>query len=110
VRLQGSFHPEWNLSFQLIASKLVRKNRATQVMGFIVDLVGKCIEGLQMNWVSYLVNQLEKYYRESQYQGYEFHFSWLLILIAFISWEMPEGTTFHDIELYEPLAVNFTTL
>jgi hypothetical protein len=50
-------------------------------MGFVIDLAGKCVEGLQMNWVSYLINQLEKYYHEAQDQGYEFHFSWLLILI-----------------------------
>jgi hypothetical protein len=47
------------LTFQLIAGKLVRKNRPTQVTGFVVDLAGKCVEGLQMNWVKYLVNQLE---------------------------------------------------
>jgi hypothetical protein len=43
-------------------------------------------------------------------QGYEFHFSWFLIVIAFTTWEMPEGVTFPDIELFEPLAVKFTTL
>jgi hypothetical protein len=29
-------------------------------MGFVVDLIGKCIEGMQMNWASYLVNELDK--------------------------------------------------
>jgi hypothetical protein len=38
-----------------------------------------------MNWVKYLVNQLELDCREAQYQGYDFHFNWLLILIAFVS-------------------------
>jgi hypothetical protein len=63
-----------------------------------------------MNWVKYLVNQLELDCREAQDQGYEFHFSWLLILITFIAWEMPEGATFPDIEPFEPLAVKFSTL
>jgi hypothetical protein len=98
------------LTCQLIAGKLVRKNRPTQVTGFVVDLAGKCAEGLQMNWAKYLVNQLELDCREAQDQGYEFHFSWLLILIDFISWEMPEGTTFPDIEPFEPLAAKFSTL
>jgi hypothetical protein len=80
-----------HLACQLIARKLVRKNRPTQVTDFVVDLAGKCAEGLQMNWVKYLVNQLELDYREAQDQGYEFHFSWLLILITFVAWEMPEG-------------------
>jgi hypothetical protein len=61
------------LTCQLIAGKLVRKNRPTQVIGFVVDLTGKCVEGMQMNWVSYLVNELEKDCREAQDLGYEFH-------------------------------------
>jgi hypothetical protein len=83
-----------HLDCHLIAVKLVRKNRPTQVRGFIVDLTGKCVEGMQMNWVSYLVNELEKDCRKAQDQGYEFHFNWLLILIAFVSWEMSAGATF----------------
>jgi hypothetical protein len=53
------------LAFQLIIGKLVWKKRPTQVMGFVVDLAGKCVEGIQINWVSFLVNQLEKYYHEA---------------------------------------------
>jgi hypothetical protein len=98
------------LACQLIIGKLVRKNRPTQVTGFVVDLMGKCVEGLQMNWASYLVNQLEKDFRKAQDQGYEFHFSWLLILISFIAWEMSEGATFPEIEPSKPLATKFTTL
>jgi hypothetical protein len=98
------------LACQLIAGKLVRKNHPTQVIGFIVDLAGKCVEGMQMNWVSYLINELEKDCHEAQDQGYEFHFSWLLILIAFVSWEMPEGVTFQEVEPSEPLTARFTTL
>jgi hypothetical protein len=98
------------LAFQLIVGKLVRKKRRTQVKGFIVDLAGKCVEGLWMNWVKYLVNQLELDCREAEDQGYEFHFSWLMILIAFTAWEMLEGETFLDIDPFEPLTVKFTTL
>jgi hypothetical protein len=47
------------LTCQLIAGKLVHRNRPTQVSGFVVDLEGKCAGGLQMNWAKYLVNQLE---------------------------------------------------
>jgi hypothetical protein len=44
------------LTCQLIVGKLVRKNRPTEVIIFVVDLVGKCTKGLQMNWVKYPVN------------------------------------------------------
>jgi hypothetical protein len=99
-----------HLACQLITGKLDRKNRPTQVTGFVVDLAGKCAEGLQMNWVKYPVNQLELDFMEVEDQGYEFHFSWLLILIYFIAWEMSEGETFLDIEPFEPLAMKFSTL
>jgi hypothetical protein len=98
------------LACQLIAGKPVRKNRPTQVTGFVVDLAGKCVEGLQMNWVKYLVNQLELDCYEVQDQDYEFHFKWLLILITFVAWEISKGANFSDIEPFEPLAAKFTTL
>jgi UDP-galactopyranose mutase len=41
---------------------------------------------------------------------HEFHFGWLLILIAFVAWELPEGETFSDIDPFEPLAVKFSRL
>jgi hypothetical protein len=44
------------LAYHLIVSKLVKKKKPMQVTGFVVDLAGKCVEGLQMNWVSYLMN------------------------------------------------------
>jgi hypothetical protein len=94
----------------MIVGNLVHKNRLTQVTRFVVDLVGKCTKGLQMNWVKYLVNWLELDYREAQDQGYEFHFSWLFILITFISWDMSEGATFPDVKPFEPLDVKFSML
>ena len=99
-----------HLGCQMITGKLVRKNRPTHVTGFVVDLAGKCMEGIQMNWVQYLVNQLEIDCREAQDQGYDFHFSWFLILITFISWELLESATFLDLEPFKPLAVKLCTL
>jgi hypothetical protein len=63
-----------------------------------------------MNWAKYLLNQLELDCRDVQNQGYEFHFSWMLILIAFIAWDMSESETFPDIDPFEPLAAKFSTL
>jgi hypothetical protein len=94
----------------MIAGKLVRKKKQTQVSGLVVDLIGKCVEGVQMNWSKYLEDQLELDCREAQDQGYEFHFSWHLILIAFIAWEIPEDVVFLETLPFEPLAVKFNTL
>jgi hypothetical protein len=48
------------LAFQLLASKIVRKNFPTQVTRFMVDLAGKCVEGMQINWENYFINKIEK--------------------------------------------------
>jgi hypothetical protein len=76
----------------------------------MVDLAGKCVEGMQMNWVNYLINEIEKDCREAQDLGYEFHYSWLIILIAFVAWHMPGGVSFPKIEPTEPLAAQVSTL
>jgi hypothetical protein len=76
----------------------------------VVNLAGKCVEGMQMNWASYLVNELEKDYCEAQDQGYEFHFTWLLVLITFFTWKMSEGVSFLEIEPLESLVARFLTL
>jgi hypothetical protein len=57
----------------------------------------------------YLINELEKDYRETQDFRYEFHFSWLIILIAFVTWKMPERLTFPEIEPLETLVARFST-
>jgi len=62
-----------------------------------------------MNWASYLINELEKYCHEAQDLGYDFHFSWLIVLIAFVAWKIPKGSTFLEIEPSEPLAARFST-
>jgi hypothetical protein len=59
---------------------------------------------MQMNWASYLINELEKYCREAQDLGYKFHFNWMIVLIAFIAWKMPKGATFPEIKPSESLA------
>jgi hypothetical protein len=53
---------------------------------------------------------LELNCREEQDQAYEFHFSWLLILIDYIAWDMSKGMTFPDIDPFELLATKFGTL
>jgi hypothetical protein len=65
---------------------------------------------MKINWVSYLVNELKKDCRKAQDLGYEFHFSWLLVLISFVPWKMPEGETFLEVKPSELLAVRFYTL
>jgi hypothetical protein len=88
----------------------MRKNHPTQVTELVVDLARKCVEVMQMNWANYLLNELEKDCREAQDLGYEFHYNWLIILIAFVAWRMPKGVTFQEIKSSAPLVTLFSTL
>jgi hypothetical protein len=56
------------------------------------------------------MSSLEKDCRKAWELGYEFHYSWLIILISFFTWKMPEGATFLEIEPTEPLAAQLSTL
>ena len=94
----------------LLDGNLARKNQPTQVTGFVIDLAGKCVEGMSMNWCTYLVNELNNDCLEAQDKGYEFHFSWLLILIAFVAWQEPTGAKFPEIDSTEPLALRYSSL
>jgi hypothetical protein len=98
-----------HLTFQLIGGKIIRNNHTTQVTGFVVDLAGKCVEGIKMNWVSYLINELEKEFRKDQDKGYEFHISWLLMLVSFVAWKIHKGSTFSEREPSESLAARLST-
>ena len=47
-----------------------------------------------MNWLTFLLNQFLIDCEEAQDKGTEFHYSWLLILIALSMWMEPDDTIF----------------
>jgi hypothetical protein len=110
--LQGSLHPEWCIvPIMPINCKKYSKEEQAHAGHRVFHLPHKEMCRRPTDELGkYLFNQLELYCREAQDQGYEFHFSWLLILITFIAWEMTEGVTFLDIKPFEPLATKFTML
>jgi hypothetical protein len=54
----------------------------------------KFVEGVKMNWEMFLVNQFLIDYKEGQDKGMEFHYTWLLILIALVSWRESDDSQF----------------
>jgi hypothetical protein len=60
----------------------------------VIVATEKCVEGVSMSWVPYLLNQFLIEFSEAQDRGMEFHYPWLLILIAFTAWEEPEDAQF----------------
>jgi len=65
---------------------------------------------MHIYWVNYLINDLEKDFCKAQDLGYEFHYIWMIILITFVAWKMPKGSTFPEIEPSESLNAQFSTL
>jgi hypothetical protein len=74
---------------QVLACKLLRKCRKDEVPSDIISMIERCKEGMQMNWETFLVNQFLQDCTEAQEKGMEFHYAWLLILIALVGWQEP---------------------
>jgi hypothetical protein len=60
----------------------------------VVVVATKCAKGSSMSWALYILNSFIEYCKDAQYWGFEFHHSWLLILIALIGWHKPTYTVF----------------
>ena len=86
-----------------LASKVVRKNFPIQCnLGYIVCR-HKCGEGVQMNWLLFLMNQLVEDVMAVQAGEQSFTYSWLLILITLMAWMEPD-----DFQGMEVEAVKFS--
>jgi hypothetical protein len=52
----------------------------------------QCAKGSSMSWAPYLLNSFLEDCKDAQDWGSEFHYSWLLILIALMGWQEPTYT------------------
>jgi hypothetical protein len=64
----------------------------------VVVVVELCVVGIQMAWAQYLPNEFIGYCLDSQDSMKEFHYSWILLLLAMVLWrpswgfEKPDGS------------------
>ena len=84
---------------RILASKVVRGNRQVQCNSRVVACAHKCVEGVQMNWSLFLLNQLLVDSLAAQSRC-PFSYSWILILTALVAWMEPED--------YQPMMVEAT--
>jgi len=54
--------------------------------GVVADAT-KCVKGISMRWAPYLLNGFLEDFQETHDWGSDFHYSWLLILIASVGWK-----------------------
>jgi hypothetical protein len=95
---------------QALACKLLRKCRKYQVPVTVIATTERCVEGIQMNWETFLLNQFLIDCEEAQDKGTEFHYAWLLILIALSSWREPDDTQFLGVKEKPCLAAWYQNL
>jgi hypothetical protein len=74
---------------QVLACKLLRKCHKDEVSTAVIAATEKCMEGVQMNWATFLVNKFLQDCTEAQEKGTEFHYAWFLILIVLVGWKEP---------------------
>ena len=84
----------------LLTCKMMRKCQATTVPAYVIQLAGYCKKGICFNWSQFLCNEFLENVREAQDHGRAFCYSWLLILIALVTWEAPEGSVLPELESY----------
>jgi len=68
------------------------------------------MEDIQFNWVHYLCSEFLANYGEAQDDSKTFHYSWLLLSIVLVAWELLEDNQFPPIEKDLLAAENFASL
>jgi hypothetical protein len=81
------------MATKLMACKLLRKCRKEEVPAGVVAAATQCANGTMISWVPYLLNLFLDDCKDAQDLGTEFHYSWLMILIALIGWKDPPTHT-----------------
>jgi hypothetical protein len=74
------------LGAKILACNLLRKFHREEVPVRVIVVAAQCAEGTSMSWAPYLLNLFLADCKDAQDLGTEFHYSWLITLIAFMGW------------------------
>ena len=83
------------LGANILACKLLWKCGEDEVPAGVIAVATQCAKGTFVSWAPYLLNLLQVDCKDVQDLSTEFHYSWLLTLIAFMGWREPEYVIFH---------------
>ena len=95
---------------KLLACKLLRKCRPSEVPTPVIRIAVNCAEGYTYNWAAYLAREILEDAHDAQEKGRPFHYSWILILIALIGWKEPTEAQFMEAPPGMPGAVRYASL
>jgi hypothetical protein len=94
IRISDINDPATRFATRLLGCKLMRKCPKEEVPAGVVAAEAQCAKGSSMSWAPYLLNSFLEDCKDTQDWGSEFHYSWLLILIALVGWKEPTYNVF----------------
>jgi hypothetical protein len=84
------------MATKIMACKMLRKCRKEEVPTGVVAAAAQCANGTMLRWPPYLLNMFLDDCKDAQDLSIDFHYSWLLILIALVWWREPPYSYFCD--------------
>jgi hypothetical protein len=82
------------ISTKTMACKFLKKFRKEEVSARVFTAESQCVEGTTLSWAPYLLNLFLDDCNDAQGLGTQFHYSWLLILIAVMGWKESKYSIF----------------
>jgi hypothetical protein len=82
------------LGKNILACKLLRKCHKDEVPSGVIVVAAQCKEGTSVSWAPYLLNLFQVDWKDAEYLGTKFHYSWILTLKSFMGWWEPEYVIF----------------
>jgi hypothetical protein len=70
------------MATKIMACKLLRKCHKEEVPFKVFVVAAQCVEGTTLSWAPYLLNLFLEDWKNVKDLGIEFHYSWLLVLMA----------------------------
>lgn len=103
-------NPTVKIAIQILVGKVMQKFCVDEVLAPVITMAAQCMEGFQFNWVNYLCIEFLANYHEAQEQGKTFHYTWLLLSIVLVAWELPKDSQFPSSAPDLPKAVRYASL
>jgi hypothetical protein len=83
-------------SNKLMACNILRKCWKEEAPTGFIAVAAQITKGVMFSWAPYLLNQFLVDFRDAQDNGTEFHYSWMIILIALAGCQEPKFSVFLD--------------
>ena len=82
-------HQNIRFAAELLAWKLMWNYRPNEVPAPIVSIAANYAKGYSYKWTAYISREFLADICDAQEKGRDFHYSWLLVLIALVGWREP---------------------